>query len=143
VSLDDWILALHLLAAFMLIGGAIGVWATIVAGRSATGPDDARGLGRIMQALGAVTGIGSVATLIFGIWLALSLEGYEIWDGWIVAAIVLWLVGGAAGGASGRVFARAAEGGDATAARRGVMLHGIATVAFVLILIDMIWKPGA
>ena len=40
----------------------------------------------------AAVGIGPGGTIILGIWLAFSVGGYEIWDGWIIAAIVLWLI---------------------------------------------------
>ena len=36
-------------------------------------------------------GLGGLGTLALGIWLALYLDEYGIWDGWIIAAIVLWL----------------------------------------------------
>jgi hypothetical protein len=38
-----------------------------------------------------------VMTLGFGIWLAISLDAYHPWDGWIIAAIVLWAVAGGTG----------------------------------------------
>jgi hypothetical protein len=28
-------------------------------------------------------GIGGVGTIVFGIWLAFSVGGYDIWDGWM------------------------------------------------------------
>ena len=37
--------------------------------------------------------IGGLGTLVFGVWLALYVKGYEIWDGWIITAIVLWAIG--------------------------------------------------
>jgi hypothetical protein len=103
--------------------------------------------------------VGSLATLVFGIWLALSLDAYEVWDGWIIAAIVLWLVVGAAGQRAGAVYARAQNrarelldaGSDGASpelislarSRQGLVLQAIATIAALLILADMIWKPGA
>ena len=105
-----------------------------------------------------INGIGAVGTLVFGVWLALSLDGYEIWDGWIIAAIVLWAVSGAAGGRAGREYGQVAEragelaaagdapdSGLAAAMRnlRATALLAVSSVAALLILIDMIWKPGA
>ena len=45
----------------------------------------------------ATVGLGMGGTIVFGIWLAFALDGYAIWDGWIIAAIVLWFVGAALG----------------------------------------------
>ncbi len=40
----------------------------------------------------AAVGLGAGGTIMFGIWLALSFGGYDLWDGWIIAAIVLWVI---------------------------------------------------
>jgi uncharacterized membrane protein len=159
VSLDDWILALHLLASFAFVGAIIGFWAMVVAGWRADRPSDVRAIFRLNPYLNATVAVGSVATLAFGIWLAVSLDAYEVWDGWVIAAIVLWLVVGAAGQRAGAVYARAErragellEAGSEGASpellslartRQGLVLHTVATVAALLILADMIWKPGA
>ena len=44
--------------------------------------------------------------LLLGIWLALEVDSYELWDGWIIAAIVLWLIASAAGGRLSREVAK-------------------------------------
>ena len=38
-----------------------------------------------------------VGTILFGIWLAISLDAYQVWDGWVIAAIVLWAIGSGTG----------------------------------------------
>jgi uncharacterized membrane protein len=159
VSLDDWILALHLLASFAFVGAILGFWAMVVAARRTDRPADLRAVFRLNPFLTATVAVGSVATLVFGIWLAISLDAYEVWDGWVIAAIVLWVVVGAAGQRAGALYARAerragelleAGSDDASPELRalartgqGLVLHTIATIAAVLILADMIWKPGA
>ena len=50
------------------------------------------------------TGIGAGGTIVFGIWLAFSVGDYDIWDGWIIAAIVLWMATGAVGGRTGKAY---------------------------------------
>ena len=107
----------------------------------------------------AAIGIGMVGTIVFGIWLAIEVNEYELWDGWIIAAIILWLGFGAIGSRIGKVYypardrakALVAEGRDEAnpelnamlRSQTGLMLH-IATVALaLLLLIDMIYKPGA
>ena len=84
----------------------------------------------------ALWNVGGLGVLVFGIWLALNVDGYELWDGWIVAAIVLWLI---ASGAGGRL-SRGVREGVPDQAR--VLLAVMALATFAL-LIDMIFKPGA
>lgn len=35
---------------------------------------------------------GTLGTLVFGIWLAIERDEYQVWDGWILAALVLWAI---------------------------------------------------
>jgi uncharacterized membrane protein len=159
VSLDDWILALHLLAAFAFVGAIIGFWAMVLSARRIERPDDVRAIFRLNPYLTASVTVGSLASLVFGVWLAVSLDAYEVWDGWVIAGIVLWAVatgtGQRAGATYHRVERRAGEllaaGSDGPSpelralarTRQGLVLHTIATIAAVLVLADMIWKPGA
>ena len=80
---------------------------------------------------------GALGVLVFGVWLAIDVDGYELWDGWIIAALVLWLV---AGGVSGRLDARAARG---RRQRRPRVLVVVMALVTTLLLLDMIFKPGA
>jgi len=136
VSLDDWILALHVLSAVAVVAALVVFWVLVVAARGVDAEEANRQLAPLAR-LGTITVIaGLVGTLVFGVWLALSVGGYDLWDGWIIAALVLWVVGAGTGQQSGVAFAQ----GDQ---RRGVLLHAISSAAIVLILVDMIWKPGA
>ena len=86
MSFDDWLLALHILSAFALVGAIVVFWVAILALRRTDLPE--------------------------------------------------------------QVVAAGQTGPDATLAelartRRGSLFHWIATLATLLILIDMIWKPGA
>src|SRR5262245_46928251 len=103
-------------------------------------------------------GAGLAGTLLFGVWLAISLDAYQVWDGWVLAALVLWALGGFLGQRSGQGYQEGGELAEKLVAEgktsspelaeffgvsRIFWLH-VATVAIVvLILIDMIWKPGA
>lgn len=159
MSLDDWLLALHLLAAFVLMGGLIGFWTVVAAARSVGTPGGLRAVMRLWPLFNAAWGLGAAGTLVLGIWLAISLDAYQPWDGWVVAAIVLWVVAGGAGQRAGLDYARAdaraqellRSGVDDPSAelralvrtRRGLAMQVVASVAAILILADMIWKPGA
>ena len=79
-----------------------------------------------------------MGTIIFGIWLAIQVDRYHPWDGWIVAALVLWLVAGSAGVRAGRTF----EGDPVAGRGAGIRFQLINTVGILAILVLMIWKPG-
>jgi hypothetical protein len=139
VELSDWLLFLHVLSAFVLVGAFVALWALVWATRPAASMLSGDAPVRFGGLAGPLAGAGLGGTLLFGIWLALKLDQYEIWDGWIIGALVLWVVGAWAGGESGRRFQR-----DPVAERQtAIRLQALATVATVLILILMIWKPGA
>jgi uncharacterized membrane protein len=80
-----------------------------------------------------------MGTIVLGIWLAIDIDGYELWDGWILASLVLWALAGWAGGESGKTFARDPVGGR----RTGIRLQALNSVGILAILVLMIWKPGA
>jgi uncharacterized membrane protein len=158
VSLDDWILALHLLGAFSVVGAVAFYGVTILAGRSADRPSVVLATARMVKVPMVMVIAGMASTLVFGIWLAISLDAYQPWDGWIVAAILLWFVAGGTGVRGGDAYQRAekrarelADAGsdepDAELASlmrdpTALALNAISTVATLLILLDMIWKPG-
>jgi hypothetical protein len=153
MSLYEWLLFFHVLAAFLLVTGVVVYGVLLV---SSGGDAAARALGPPALALWNVGGLG---VLVFGVWLALEVDGYELWDGWIIAAIVLWAIAGFFGQRTGVEYTRgvtkAIELRDAGRAgpdtgllalnrtQRGLVLHAVVTVTVLLILIDMIWKPGA
>jgi hypothetical protein len=159
VGLDQWILALHVLGAFAVVGAVAFFAVTIIAGLGADRPSTVLEVTRVAKVPNVMVIAGMTTTLVFGIWLAISLDAYHPWDGWIIAALVLWAVAGATGARGGEAYQRAekrarelaAAGDDAPSAelaalmrdRTSLTLIGISTVATLLILLDMIWKPGA
>jgi hypothetical protein len=139
VSLYDWLLFLHVLSAFFVVGGLVALWGLVIAMRPSApllAADDAKRFGRIA---GPLVGVGMMGAIIFGIALAIDSENFHPWDGWIVAALVLWMVAGAAGGQAGRTFER-----DPVAGRSaGIRFQVINSSSIIAILVLMIWKPGA
>ena len=77
------------------------------------------------------------ARSILGIWLALNLDEYGFFDGWILGAIALWFV---ATGLGQTVQRRLAEGRRPTI---GAVMHWLRTLTVLGLLVLMIWKPGA
>jgi uncharacterized membrane protein len=159
VTLYDWLLALHVLAGFVLVAAYV-LFAFLIAWswRRDTPGATLRlsGIGRVGNVLVA---IGAVATLVLGIWLAIDSDQYEVWDGWVIAALVLWAISMETGRRSGahyaKASARAAEragaGADVSDPELGAILRDrgalvlqvVSAVAVLLLIVDMIYKPGA
>ena len=149
MSRYDWLLFLHLLAAFALMGAvvvSVGVLGATWRTRSARDAIPLLRLGRLGDQLGRIGGIG---TILFGVWLAVDLEGYALTDGWIIASLALWLVGAAASAMTARVYQDALAGGAGVTLGQTVRSARALTVtiaqlaATVGVLALMIWKPGA
>jgi uncharacterized membrane protein len=159
VSLDDWILALHLLSAFAYVAGMIVFWVLIVAVRKTDTPGGTIRMAPVVKVGTIATGVGAVGTIVFGLWLTFSVGGYRIWDFWIIAALVLWAIAGGLGGRTGKAYmegmtkAQELEAAGQTGSnaellalnrtQTGLLLHTASSIALLLLLVDMIWKPGA
>jgi hypothetical protein len=138
VDLYDWLLFLHVLGAFFAVGALTALWALILGMRGTTPLLDARSAMVYGRSAGILVGVGMMVALVFGIWLAIDLDAYQLWDGWILASLVLWAIGGWAGGQAGKAFESGPEGRAA-----GIRFQTINSVAVLIILVLMIWKPGA
>jgi hypothetical protein len=126
----EWLLFLHVVAGFAVVAGVTAYAVVVFNGGAA--------VRRVLAppALALWNG-GALGVLVFGVWLAIDVDGYELWDGWIIAALVLWLI---AGGTGDRLARSLREGDETTDAR---LLVGIMSLATLLLLIVMIFKPGA
>jgi uncharacterized membrane protein len=159
VSFDDWILALHVLSAVAYGTAIILFWVLVVAVRTTDTAEGTLRFGPTVMIGNIAIGIGAGGTIIFGVWLALSVRNYDLWDGWIIAALVLWVIAAILGQRTGKEYMRgmtkaqelqaAGQSGSnaellaANRTQTGVLLHALTSVVFLLIVLDMIWKPGA
>ncbi len=136
--LNDFLLLAHILAAFALFAMVVMYTAFVLGGPT---PRPAVILAQTLD------GIGGLGTLIFGVWLALYLDGYELWDGWIIAALVLWAVAAEMGRRTHTALEPSFAGGSGAEVgvvdRVAVRWHVIRTALIVLLLADMIFKPGS
>ena len=133
------LLFLHVTAAFTMVAAAGLFLAIALALRSDRHSAVAL---RLAPAAGALWAVGGLAVIVFGIWLALHDSQYSLGDGWIIAAIVLWVVGSAIGGRIASGYRRLAAAGGAP--HPATLVMNLALLVTVLaILIDMIYKPGA
>ena len=128
----DWLLFLHLISAFLL-GVTVVIYSAVAIGVTAPG--------RSMFVADRCWDVGGLGTLIFGIWLTLNLDQYDIFDGWIIGALVLWFVATGLGQSIQRRMNAAEGAGDETAALAS--MHWIRTIVIIGLLVLMIWKPGA
>jgi hypothetical protein len=159
MNFEDWIFSLHLLSAATLVGSLVMSWIVVVALRSVDTPDLTLSLHRVAMVGSVAIAIGLVGAIGLGIWLAILRDTFQVWDGWVIAAIVLWCVAALALLRSFTEFEKPAKTARALAASgqtgpstqlaalnrttTGLLLRGLASAAVVLIVIDMIWKPGA
>jgi uncharacterized membrane protein len=160
MSLYQWLLFLHITGAFLLLGGIVvaGIlnFAAIAKNRR---PSEIALLYGLIQPAVAAIGVGLVLTLAIGLWLVHeSPWNYGYGDGWVIAAIVLWVIGTGLGNVSGRQERRTREHAQELAARDDTpsqelmarvrnpvllaMSYGSGLVALAVLGI-MIWKPGA
>jgi hypothetical protein len=123
----DWLLFLHLLAACLLAVTVIAY--TAVALGAATG-------GRTLFVADRCWDVGGLGTLLLGVWLALYLDEYDFFDGWVLGAIALWFAATGLG-------IRARIGAEDVSAERAPLMHWLRTLAVLGLLVLMIWKPGA
>ena len=159
MNFEDWIFALHLLSAATLVGSLVMSWIVFVPLRSADTPVATLGLNRVAMVGASATAFGLVGAIAFGIWQTILRDAFQMWDGWVIAAIVLWALATVAVLRSFVEYAKPVEraralvasgetGPDAelSALNRtstGLVLRALGSAAVVLIVIDMIWKPGA
>lgn len=158
MEFSDWLLALHLLAAFALMAALVLFTAVMVANWGDGRPQRASAYFRVAAVGGPLIGAGAGLALALGIWLAIDLDAYQPWDGWIIASIVLWAIGGYCGSKVGAHYTAVQELVDGLAAggdepndelaaklsdTRVRTLHAITVIAFTAVLVLMIFKPGA
>jgi uncharacterized membrane protein len=154
-----WLLVFHIIGAFLLFSGSIVAGLLhLVAIRRERPSEIGLILGLVRPAVVAI-GVGAFLTIGLGLWLVEDAPfGYSYGDGWVIAAIVLWVVGNALGGAGGRPLGAAGElarrlatEGDqpsaelrrALVAPRTLVLNYLSMASLVALLVLMVWKPGA
>ena len=128
----DWLLFFHLISAFLL-GVTVVIYSAAAIGVATPG--------RTLFVADRCWDVGGLGTLIFGIWLALNVDQYDFFDGWILGALFLWFVATGLGQSIQRRVNAADAGGDDA----GVVasMHWIRTVVIIGLLVLMVWKPGA
>ena len=151
------LLFLHLVSAFLLVGGAtVAGVAQISALRRERPSEISLLLGLARQGV-LLVNIGALGTLAFGIALA-EHRDIGLGTGWVSAALALWVVMMLLGGLGGRSARHARELAERLASegdhpseelrsllshRPSLLLSYASTAAIVAILVLMVWKPGS
>ena len=159
MTFEDWIFSFHLLFAATLVGSLVMSWIVVVSMRTADTPDATLNLHRVGMVATGATIVGLAGVIAMGIWLAILRVDFHPWDGWVIGAIVLWCIATVAllrsFGEYAKPVAKAkalatsgqtAASAELTALNRtstGLMLRVLGSAAIVVIVVDMLWKPGA
>jgi len=151
-----WLLLFHLLGAFCFVAGAVVAGTLQLAAIRRERPSEVALLLRLTRAGVALVGIGSLATLGFGIALAEHL-GYGLRPTWIQAAIGLWVASMALGGAGGRTARHArhlaerlaGEDDEPSEELRALVSHRpslwasyASSVLILAVIVLMVWRPA-
>jgi hypothetical protein len=129
--MTDTLLFLHLLSAAALVTAVVAFTAVALGVRLEPGA---------VRAFLGLFHAGLVGVVLFGIALAIDIDGYHPWDGWVLIALVLWLAVGYTGDKAALAY-RDSEGAALSAEARRMQWITVALV--VVLLADMIWKPWA
>jgi hypothetical protein len=159
MSFQDWIFSFHLLFAATLVGGLVMSWIVVVALYTTDAADETLGFNRVATISNLAIALGLPGTIALGIWLAILRPEFRPWDGWIIGAIVLWAIATAAVSLSFLEYrkpvtrsrqlvasGRPGPSPEIAALNRsstGLLLRAVGSLAIVLIVIDMVYKPGA
>jgi uncharacterized membrane protein len=157
MSTYQWLLVFHVTGAFLLLGGGtIAAILNLAALRRERPSEIVLLFGLIRLAVAPII-LGALLAFVFGLWLVHK-AGYGYGDGWIVVALVLFVIGNALGGIGGRRDERTAElarelaaSGDEPSPELRARVHDPVSLALsygsglvlVAVLALMIWKPGA
>jgi uncharacterized membrane protein len=152
----QWLIFLHVTGAFLVLGGAVfgGILNFFALRRER--PSEIVVLFRMVRIAVVSISIGMVVTLALGLWLVADVDFIKWSDGWVVAALILWVVANALGGIGGKrerktreLAERLAAEGDAPSTELRTRMHDPLTLALswgsgvvvITILALMIWKP--
>jgi uncharacterized membrane protein len=157
VSTYQWLLVFHVTGAFLLLGGGAFAAALNLSALNREKPSEIVLLFGLIRIAVAAIGLGAVLAFVFGLWLVHEAH-YGYGDGWVVAAIVLFIAANALGGIGGRrddktaaLARQLAASGDAPSAELRARVRDPISLALsygsglllVAVLALMIWKPGA
>jgi uncharacterized membrane protein len=154
-----WLLFIHITGAFLLVGGVVVAGAFNISAQLRERPSEIALLYGLTRFAVISIIVGSLITLVFGLWLVGEAPaGYHYMQGWVIAAIVLWVIAGWSGKTGGtrdrhthELAERLAAEGDRPSAELKARMRDPLSLALsygsglviLLMLALMVWKPGA
>lgn len=150
MTLYELLLFVHILGAMVWVGGTIMLgFISARVERTADAPFRAR-FARAAEVVGPVIGTSALLVLGAGIGMVLESDGVRLSQTWVWLGLAGFVLSGLLGAyfapASKRIVS-ALEAGDVTEAdRRGKTFKAMSaasTVLLILIVADMVFKPGA
>ena len=156
MSEEDWALLLHLVGVVVLAGGVAIAGAGFRAARRRELPSEIALLLGMTRTGVALVGVGSLALLVGGFWLVAATDE-SLGEGWLAAALAIFVVASVLGGLGGQAPKRArllaerlAREGDEPSEelsallddRRAAALNLLSTLGLFVVLVLMVWKPG-
>jgi hypothetical protein len=151
VTRSETLVVLHIASAFAFVCAYTMLSAILVACLRVDARGEALALLRLARPADVLAWVGATGTLGFGLWLVFDTSQYDLWDGWVVAALVLWLVAEEAIRREDLLFKKGRQvvraGGVAdlrvlVRSRHVVALHLVGGVSLSALLHLMIYKPG-
>lgn len=152
MSYFEFLLVGHLLAAMVWLGGDLMIQMFYLRAR-ATGPEAVGQFAKDVEWIGLrVLNTASLLVVVFGVLMVLDSDVYEFSQFWISAALAMFLLSAVTGAAflgpeSGRIGALSDERGPSDPevqkrVSRILLISRIEFVLLVLIVLDMVLKPG-
>lgn len=149
-------LLIHVAGAFLVFSGALFAAVLNQAALRSDRPSEIALLLRLTRVSVVLIILGMAVTLAFGLWLLSDTE-FDLGDGWVGAALALWIAALVLGGIGGRrdrktrefAESRAAAGDQPSEELRARLRDPVSLalsygsgVAIIAILVLMVWKPS-
>jgi uncharacterized membrane protein len=146
----QWLLYVHILAAVVWVGGAVFVQVLAVRVMRSSDPTELPVLARHVEALGTFLFMPA-ALLILLSGAAMTIQAWNFGQGWIVAAIALWVLSAVAGalylGPRSKRAARLFESEGPTSpeaislVKRMFLVSRLELLSFAVVIGLMVFKP--
>jgi uncharacterized membrane protein len=150
MALYDWLLLGHVLSAMIWVGGGLMLVFVARRARASTDPRAIIDFAESLSYIGPrVLAPAVVGVLLFGVWMVLDSAAWDFGQAWILIAIGLFVAAFLVGAVYlSRVALQmvGSEGADARRSRalldRWLMGYAVVLAILVLIVADMVFKPG-
>jgi putative copper export protein len=150
MTLYEWLLLGHVLSAMVWVGGGLMLVLVARRARASSDPRAVIDFGENLSYIGPrVLAPSVVGVLVFGVWMVLDSAAWDFGQAWILVAIGLFAVAVLIGAVYLSRVALQMVGSSREDARvsralldRWLLGYAVVLVVLVLIVADMVFKPG-